>query len=132
MGYGMAMNIRRTIPPSSTLFICDVFRPACEKFCDEFRSLGRIEIVDSARKVAEHAATIISIVPAAKDVKQVYLDEENGIIAAEANPDRLMLECSTIDTETAREVGETLRKANAGTYIDTPVSVRLLHAPPDR
>lgn len=130
MGYGMAMNIRKNIPQTSTLFITDIFRPVCEKFRDEFSSYGAIEIVDSARELAERAATIISIVPAAKDVKQVYLDNQYGIIAGKASPDRLMLECSTIDAQTAREVGETLLKANAGSYIDTPVSVCLLHAQP--
>jgi hypothetical protein len=130
MGYGMAMNIRKKIPQTSTLFITDVFRPACEKFRNEFSSYGAIEIVDTAREVAERAATVISIVPAAKDVKQVYLDSQNGIIAGKANSDRLMLECSTIDAQTAREVGETLLKANAGSYIDTPVSVCLQQDPP--
>jgi 3-hydroxyisobutyrate dehydrogenase-like beta-hydroxyacid dehydrogenase len=123
MGYGMAMNIRKEIPNSSTLFITDVFRPSCEKFKAEFSSHGPIEILDSAREVAERALTIISIVPSANNVRQVYLDNEHGIIAAKASPDRLMLECSTIDVETARDVGETLIKANAGLYIDTPVSV---------
>ncbi|KFY79212.1 hypothetical protein V499_01747 [Pseudogymnoascus sp. VKM F-103] len=122
MGYGMAMNIRKEIPNSSTLFITDVFRPSCEKFKAEFSSHGPIKILDSAREVAERALTIISIVPSANNVRQVYLDNEHGIIAAKANPDRLMLECSTIDVETARDVGETLVKANAGLYIDTPVS----------
>lgn len=123
MGYGMAMNIRKAIPNSSTLFITDVFRPACEKFKAEFSSHGPIEILDSAREVAERALTIISIVPSANNVRQVYLDNQHGIIAAKPNPDRLMLECSTIDVETARDVGKSLMKANAGIYIDTPVSV---------
>lgn len=128
MGYGMAMNIRKKIPPTSTLFITDVFRPSCEKFHSEFSSHGAIEIVDSAREVAERAGIIISIVPAAKDVRQVYQDAQTGIIAASPNPERLMLECSTIDAETAKDVGEELGKANAGVYIDAPVSVCLRSA----
>jgi 3-hydroxyisobutyrate dehydrogenase len=128
MGYGMAMNIRKKMPRTSTLFITDVFRPSCEKFRDEFSSYGAIQIVDSAREVAERAGTIISIVPAAKDVRQVYLDAQTGIIAASPNPERLMLECSTIDVQTARDIGETLEKANAGAYVDTPVSVCLRSA----
>lgn len=123
MGYGMAMNIRQKMPQTATLIITDVFRPSCEKFRAEFSSHGPIEIVDSAREVAARAGTVISIVPAAKDVRQVYLDAQTGVIAAPPNPERLMLECSTIDVETARDVGETLAKADAGVYIDTPVSV---------
>ena len=126
MGYGMAMNIRKNIPSESTLYINDVNRAACDRFVTEFGSFGPVKIVDSAREVAESALTIISIVPAATHVKQVYLDSQSGIIAAKAKPDRLMLECSTIDAETAKEVGETLENVGAGVYIDTPVSVSIL------
>ena len=124
MGYGMAANIRKKIPSTSTLYINDVYKPSCEKFLAEFGSYGPIEIMKSAREVAELASTIISIVPAADHVKDVYLNSESGIIAAPPNPARLMLECSTIDAKTARAVGGELLRAKAGVYVDTPVSVR--------
>jgi len=122
MGYPMAMNIRKKMSPYGTLFITDVYRPFCEKFAKEFEGLGKITIVDSAREVAEHAETIVSIVPAAEHVKAVYLDSESGVIAAPRQSVRLMLECSTIDSQTTREVGEALKEAGAGEYVDTPVS----------
>jgi 3-hydroxyisobutyrate dehydrogenase len=125
MGYGMAMNIRKKIPSNSVLYINDLNSAACNKFVTEFGSFGHVKIVDSAREVAANALTIISIVPAAMHVKQVYLDSQSGVIAAKANPDRLILECSTIDAETAKEVGKTLENAGSGTYIDTPVSVSI-------
>ena len=61
--------------------------------------------------------------PAAEHVRQVYLDKENGVIAAPKNDDRLMLECSTIDTQTTRDVGKAIIDAGTGRYIDAPVSV---------
>lgn len=124
MGYAMCMNIRKKMPPSSTLFINDVHTPACDKFKAEYSSFGPIEIVSTAREAAEQAGIIISIVPAGKDVKAVYLDEKTGVVAARKNSHRLMLECSTIDVASTKEVGIRLAEEGSGTYIDAPVSVR--------
>jgi 3-hydroxyisobutyrate/3-hydroxypropionate dehydrogenase len=123
MGWEMAKNVRQKIPASCTLYVNDVFTPACEKFLAEFSHLGPIKISASARELAETAEVIVSIVPAATHVRDVYLNPETGIIAARKNTERLMLECSTIDSRTARDVGAQLLRAGAGTYVDTPVSV---------
>jgi 3-hydroxyisobutyrate dehydrogenase len=126
MGYGMAMNVRRKMNKKSTLFINDVDRPACEKFAQEFAAEGEIVIVDTAREVAEKADVIISIVPTSQHVRAVYLDAENGVIAGTGNGKRLLLECSTIDSQTTRDIGEALQNASKDvTYVDTPVSVRI-------
>ena len=122
MGYEMAMNIRKKIPVQSTLFINDINKAACEKFARSYDSFGPIRIVDSAREVAEGAATLVSIVPAARHVRDVYLDKITGVLAAPNNPERLMLECSTIDVKSTQEVHEVLKMAGAGEYVDTPVS----------
>ncbi|TVY45842.1 3-hydroxyisobutyrate dehydrogenase, mitochondrial [Lachnellula subtilissima] len=122
MGYPMALNIRRKASPGSTLYIYDVHSPFCEKFVAENSSYGPIKVVSSAREVADMADIIISIIPAASHVKIVYLDAKNGIIAAKSNQKRLMLECSTIDAQTARDVGNAILDASSGIYIDTPVS----------
>lgn len=124
MGYGMASNIRKKISKESTLFVNDINFGACEKFQKEYSSFGPIEIVQTAREAAENAKVLISIVPGAADVKKVFLDDQNGVIAAKKH-DRLMLECSTIDVESTREVGKKLKDAGMGTYVDTPVSVSL-------
>ncbi|KAH9878853.1 hypothetical protein J1614_002287 [Plenodomus biglobosus] len=122
MGYAMASNIRQKMPVSSILYINDINSAACTRFKEQYDSHGTIEIVPTARDAAENARVIISIVPAGVDVKKVYLDRETGVIAARKNEDRLMLECSTIDVETTKEVGTILRDGGWGTYIDTPVS----------
>lgn len=123
MGFEMAQNIRKKMPGTATLLVNDINGSACEKFAQEFGSLGRIEIVDSAKVAAENAEVVISIVPDASDVRKVYLDQTNGVIAARPDDNRLILECSTIDSKSAIEVGEKLRRAGRGVYIDTPVSV---------
>jgi 3-hydroxyisobutyrate dehydrogenase len=126
MGYGMASNIRKKIPAQSRLYINDINPGACERFKEEFHSFGPIEIVQSAREAADNAKILVSIVPGAKDVKKVYLDEDTGVIAAKKS-ERLMLECSTIDVESTRYVGNKLKEAGMGIYVDTPVSVSFHH-----
>lgn len=125
MGFPMAQNLRQKASPDSFFYVFDVHAPFCEKFVKENSGCGNIKIVSSAREVAEAADVIVTIVPAASHVRSVYLDEKDGIIAAKANKERLMLECSTIDSKTAREVGEAIANASGGTYVDTPVSVSL-------
>lgn len=125
MGYAMAANIRQKMDTSATLFINDINTSACEKFQKEFESIGPITIVSTAREAAEDAKVVVSIVPGAADVKKVFLDEKNGVIAAKQDAERVMCECSTIDVKSTREVGEKLMQAGRGTYVDTPVSVSL-------
>jgi 3-hydroxyisobutyrate dehydrogenase-like beta-hydroxyacid dehydrogenase len=125
MGYAMAKNIRKKMLPTGTLYIFDVFRSACERFYDEMQAFGPTVIADSPREAAELSGTVISIVPGADEVRQVFLDATTGIIVARSNPERLILECSTIDSHSTRAVGEALLVGGAGTYVDTPVSVCL-------
>jgi 3-hydroxyisobutyrate/3-hydroxypropionate dehydrogenase len=124
MGFAMASNIRKKIPRDSTLYINDINATACERFNTEYNSFGPIEIVSTARDAAEHASVVISIVPGGQDVKAVYLDDKTGVVAAKKNDKRLMLECSTIDVDTTKEVGKRLKDEGQGVYIDAPVSVR--------
>lgn len=123
MGYAMCSNIRQKIPSTSTLYINDINPSACSRFVSEYSLHGPIEIVPTAREAAENASVVISIVPGAADVKAVYLDEKTGVIAAKKDEGRLMLECSTIDVETTKEVGRKLKDRGLGMYIDAPVSV---------
>ena len=122
MGYAMASNIRKKLSSTSTLVVFDVNEAATKKFSQEFSGYGSIEIVSSAREVAEKSHTLISIVPSSANVKEVYLNPDSGVIAASRNHHRLMVECSTIDVRSTRDVEEKLRAAEIGTYLDTPVS----------
>ncbi|ORY05694.1 3-hydroxyisobutyrate dehydrogenase-like protein [Clohesyomyces aquaticus] len=143
MGYAMASNIRKKMPTDSILYINDIDPSACERFTSEYSSLGRIEIVSTAREAAQNSKVVISIVPAAVDVKNVYLNEKDGVIAGTPDTARILCECSTIDVKSTREVGEALMRKGMGTYVDTPVSggvpaaqrgdlsMLIGHSPPD-
>jgi 3-hydroxyisobutyrate dehydrogenase-like beta-hydroxyacid dehydrogenase len=132
MGFAMASNIRKKMPSESTLYINDINTQTCERFKAEYGSLGTIEIVATAREAAKNSSVLISIVPGGQDVKTVYLDAQNGVIAARKDGERLMLECSTIDVESTKEVGRRLKEAGSGVYIDAPVSVRYDQKIPSR
>lgn len=123
MGFGMASNIRKKMPSTAVLYIYDVYRPSCERFQEVMKEVGSIVITDSPREAAENAGAVVSIVPGANEVRKVYLDEASGVISSKADSNRLILECSTIDSQSSREVGEALLAAGRGYYVDAPVSV---------
>jgi len=124
MGYHMAGHIRKKMSPSATLYINDIYRSSCERFKEEFGSLGQVDIVDTPKEAATKATIVMTIVPRAPDVRKIYLDETTGISQAPKNPNRLLLECSTIDIESTLDVAKKVTEAGSGVYIDTPVSVR--------
>ena len=76
----------------------------------------------AAATMAEAAAAgeiVITMLPAGPDVRSVYLEE--GGVLAHARRDALLIDCSTIDVETARVVAGAA--ADAGfDMLDAPVS----------
>jgi 3-hydroxyisobutyrate dehydrogenase-like beta-hydroxyacid dehydrogenase len=122
MGYAMAANIRKKMNQSSTLYINDINASACSRFKAEYSACGPIEIMATACEAAENAKVLISIVPDGNDVRKVFLDEKDGVVAAKKDEERMILECSTIDVNTTKEVGQKLKEAGTGIYIDAPVS----------
>ena len=123
MGFAMASNIRKKMPSKSTLYVYDVHRLSCERFVSKYGDIGPIVISRSVKEAAALSKVVISIVPTAQNVRQVYQDQQNGLVAAQADPERLILECSTIDSATTREIGEALKGSKHGHYVDAPVSV---------
>ena len=118
----MASNLRKKLPSATTLQIHDVNAAACQRFIDEFSSHGKIEVALSPRDLASRCSMVLSSLPAGPEVRQVYLDPENGIIAASQDADRLMIECSTIEIEATQEIGQTVMKAGLGNFVDATVS----------
>ncbi|TGE77298.1 3-hydroxyisobutyrate dehydrogenase [Pseudoalteromonas sp. KS88] len=77
----------------------------------------------TAAKDAKHCATdvdvLISMLPASKHVKSLYLGE-TGLINILAQS-TLIIDCSTIDAASAREVGAELAEQGIA-FVDAPVS----------
>jgi 3-hydroxyisobutyrate dehydrogenase len=75
--------------------------------------------VEMAAIAAARADVVITMLPAGQHVRDVYRGG-NGIIAA-ANPGTLMIDCSTIDVATARDVARA-GEARGLLMLDAPVS----------
>lgn len=68
------------------------------------------------------------MVPEGSHVRAVYLTPETGILAADLT-DKLLIDCSTIDTATSLEVGEEIHKRYpTAAFYDAPVSGGVLGA----
>jgi 3-hydroxyisobutyrate dehydrogenase len=76
-------------------------------------------VVEFAKVAAARADVVITMLPAGKHVREVYLGP-NGIVE-NANPGTLLIDCSTIDVETAREVASAA-EARGLLILDAPVS----------
>ncbi|WP_118857658.1 3-hydroxyisobutyrate dehydrogenase [Sphingomonas mesophila] len=71
----------------------------------------------SAAEAVKDAEAVVTMLPAGEHVRSVYLKE----VAPNAPKGALMIDCSTIDVATAKEVGETLRGLGFES-VDAPVS----------
>ncbi|MCX7295334.1 MAG: 3-hydroxyisobutyrate dehydrogenase [Hyphomicrobiales bacterium] len=72
-----------------------------------------------AKVAASRCDVVITMLPAGKHVREVYLGA--GGIVENANPGTLLIDCSTIDVETAREVAASA-EARGLLMLDAPVS----------
>lgn len=75
--------------------------------------------VETAKVAASRADVVVTMLPAGKHVREVYLGA--GGIVENANPGTLLIDCSTIDVETAREVAAAA-EARGLLMLDAPVS----------
>ncbi|KAE8166110.1 NAD binding domain of 6-phosphogluconate dehydrogenase-domain-containing protein [Aspergillus tamarii] len=122
IGYGMASNLRKKLPASQTLYVFDINQDSIQRLIKEVGHYGKIEVASSAKELASKVGTLLSSLPAGPHVRNVYLDPENGVIAATKDSDRLLIECSTIEIESTQELGKTIMDAGLGTFVDATVS----------
>ena len=85
----------------------------------ELAQQAGIEASDDLSAAVDHVDVVITMLPAGKHVKAVYC-EENGLIAT-VGENTLLIDCSTIDVETAREVATQAEQAGLS-MLDAPVS----------
>ncbi len=111
MGGGMARNIRQA---GHELKVFDLNGQAMADICAEGAMAA-----DSAVDAVSDVDAVITMLPAGKHVKSVYLGPD-GLIAA-ATPGTVMMDCSTIDVDSAREVVTAATQAGLK-MVDAPVS----------
>lgn len=75
--------------------------------------------VETAKLAAARADVVVTMLPSGKEVRDVYLGA--GGIVEDANAGTLLIDCSTIDVETARAVAAEAEKKGL-MMLDAPVS----------
>lgn len=118
----MATNLRKKLPPSTTLYVFDTNSATIQRLISELKPHGKVVPASSPKDLASLCGTVLSSLPAGPNVRQVYLDPKAGVIAAPKNPNRLMIECSTIEIESTQEIGRTVIDSGAGTFVEATVS----------
>jgi 3-hydroxyisobutyrate dehydrogenase len=86
--------------------------------CDQMQEAGA-SVAGSAAEAAVGMDYVISMLPAGKHVAGTYLGD-NGLLS-QLDESTTVLDCSTIDAETARKVGEAAAELDIG-FMDAPVS----------
>jgi len=111
MGLPMAQNL---IKAGHQVEGVDVNPASIEKL----RAAGGTGI-ETAKSAAARGDAVITMLPSGKEVREVYLGS-SGILE-NANPGTLLIDCSTIDVETARAVAAEAEKKGL-LMLDAPVS----------
>src|SRR5919112_1200237 len=109
MGGGMAPNLAKA---GHEVRAFDLVPDAVQHAAD-----GGCAPAASAGEAVKDADVVITMLPAAKHVRAVFHND----VAPSAKKDALLIDCSTIDVQSAREVGEGLNKLGFD-FLDAPVS----------
>jgi 3-hydroxyisobutyrate dehydrogenase len=111
MGAPMALNLIKAGYP---VMAFDLSADALKKLAD-----AGAKAAGSAAEAVHNAEIVISMLPASQHVHSLYL--EPGGLLDSVRPGTLLIDCSTIAAETAREVGSAAAKRGLE-MIDAPVS----------
>ncbi len=112
MGTPMAENLLKS---GKKITVFDVSKETMEHA--KKKGLNTSESIESL--INEEVSIVITMLPEGKNSKEIYLGD-NGIIK-KVSKDCLLIDCSTIDIESSKEIGKTAN--NLGIMmIDAPVS----------
>jgi 3-hydroxyisobutyrate dehydrogenase len=113
MGGPMAKNL---VAAGHSVTVFDLVPEACAEL-----SAAGAAVAESTEAAVVGAEYVISMLPAGKHVKAVYLGDGTDGLLAGLGASVTVLDCSTIDAATAREVGEAAQALGVG-FMDSPVS----------
>ena len=114
MGGPMAVNLQKA---GHSVAAFDLSQSACDKF-----AAAGLTIAASAEAAVQGAEVVISMLPASRHVRALYLGAsgEGGLLAHIA-PGALVIDSSTIAAATSQQVGTAANAAGID-FIDAPVS----------
>ncbi len=110
MGLPMSLNLRKV---GHSVAGFDVSAAAVEKLV-----AGGGTAADAIKAAASNVDAVISMLPSGSEVREVYL--KAGVLDA-VKPDTLLIDCSTIDVDSARAVSAAAREKGLA-MLDAPVS----------
>ncbi len=117
MGAPMASNLARA---GFELVLSSRTKAKAERLAAELSAQGhRVQVVDHAAEVAARATRIVSCVPDSPEVLEVHLGPQGTAQAIQ--PGAVVIDCSTIASETAVRVARELGERGAH-FLDAPVS----------
>ena len=109
MGSGMAANLAKA---GHDVAAFDLVEDAVQQ-----AKANGCRAAESGAEAVKGAEAVVTMLPAGKHVRAVYIDD----VFDNAEPGALLLDCSTIDVATAREVSEAAT-AKGFAMVDAPVS----------
>jgi len=114
MGGPMAANL---VKAGHTVSVFDLSANAVNELVEKGANAAK-----DAQACATNVDVLISMLPASKHVKSLYLgtDEQSGLIKV-LSKSTLVIDCSTIDAQSARDVGHALSEQGIA-FVDAPVS----------
>jgi len=110
MGLPMSLNLRKA---GHSVAGFDVSAAAIEKLV-----AGGGTAADAIKTAATNVDAVITMLPSGREVREVYLNA--GVLDA-VKPDTLLIDCSTIDVDSARAVSAAAREKGLA-MLDAPVS----------
>ncbi|EHY56256.1 3-hydroxyisobutyrate dehydrogenase, mitochondrial [Exophiala dermatitidis] len=124
MGFGMAKNLRESMPEEAKLLVCDVNHQRRDEFVS---SVTRpVQVAESPKIIAENCDIVITSLPTSDIVKNVFTDPSTGLLsidsAGASNKSKLFIETSTIEVDTSNYVRKKVEDSGLGHFIDAPVS----------
>ncbi|KAF9697779.1 hypothetical protein EKO04_004186 [Ascochyta lentis] len=120
MGKPMLEQLANKLPQESRIWVYDVVEQVVDEVCAAYPN--RVFKGTSAKDVAENADTILTMVPEGSHVRTVYLDPQTGICSSNIS-NKLLIDCSTIDTATNLAVKEHIaHNFPSASFYDAPVS----------
>ncbi len=111
MGGPMAKNL---LGAGHQVCVFDLVPEACQQLAD-----AGATVAASAAEAIDGVEYVVSMLPAGKHVAGTYLGEDG--LLAKLDSSVTVLDCSTIDAPTSREVGAAAEAAGIG-FMDAPVS----------
>ncbi|KAF5519594.1 Cytochrome P450 monooxygenase atE [Colletotrichum aenigma] len=116
----MASNLAAKLAKDYKICIYDVSQEAMKSFAEAHGQ--SVSICHSPKEVSRGTDIIFTMLPEGSHVRAVYLDPVDGILHSKMSA-RLLLDCSTIDTETSLAVSTAVKSRFTDVaFYDAPVS----------